>query len=225
MKLRLPPTLPFCGCLLLLGSGCSLVPIPVPRTLPDPIRQVEVVGEGSEQPVTNAEVVVYADRDKNWLRSFPPYYVAEFHPPQANSVVLRLEPAGPGRFSVERRHVWRYIWPWGIGPLGTALHEDYAVSVSARADGFEPVTATYWPQGGMNSEAAFAPGSTRFTPPRFGTNGVLTVLLKALDTGASGPVQASQPIGSGTNAVLPAVGSPTCSPSCSYSTSCSCAER
>ena len=176
---------------LLACSGCALVPIPFSRTLPDPIRQIDVVQVDTGQPISNAVVVMRADRFKNWIRSFPPHYANIYTPPAETSIVVRLEQEETGHFMPERRRVWRYVRPWGIGPLGTTIHEDYAVTISVRADGYIPVTATYWPGGRLNPEFGGNQKETDFRFPQFGTNGTLTVFLNRKNAG--GPANGSQP--------------------------------
>ena len=160
-----------CAC-----SGCGLVPIPVARTLPGAIRQIDVVEEGTGDSVSAAEVVIYADRFENWIRSFPPQYSASYIPPGAASVILPLKQESSGCFTPGRRRVWRYIRFWGFGPLGTSIHEDYAVTVSARADKRGAVTATYYPTGGFTPR--LPPGYLEsLSLPRLLTNGTLIVYL------------------------------------------------
>src|SRR5688572_17193242 len=115
---------------LSICSGCALVPFPVYRTLPDPIRQVQVVEEGTEQPIGNVELVVHTERFKNWMRSFPPHCTAVFTPAGETSVVVSLHKLAGGRFIPEPRKVRCYVRPWGFGPLGTTIHEDYVLTVS-----------------------------------------------------------------------------------------------
>lgn len=178
-----------CAC-----SGCALVPFPVSRTLPNPIRQVEVVQQGTYQPIANAEVVIHAERFKNWIRSFPPQLVGDFTPPAETGVVIPVQQAAPGRFTPERRRVWRYVRPWGIGPLGTTIHEDYALSVSARAEGYMPLTVTYSPAGSMNPAPEVIRADVPVCFPHFGTNGTLTVFLCRKDAERDGASNLNQPI-------------------------------
>ena len=183
-----------CAC-----SGCALVPFPVSRTLPDPVQQVEVVREDTGRPIADAEVVMHADRFKNWMRSFPPSCTADFSPATDTSVVIQLRQESPGHFTPERRRVWRYVRPWGVGPLGTTVHEDYTLTVSARSDGYVPVTATYWPVGDLNPAPLIAAHNAPVSFPRFGTNGTLTVFLRVRDVEPHNPASGSQTICSETN--------------------------
>ena len=159
-------------------SGCALVPFPVTRTLPDPIRKIQVVQDGSVQPIANAEVVVYAERFKNWSRSFSPYCTAGFTPAGENSVVVSLSQLADGCFIPEARKVFRYVRPWGIGPLGFVIHEDYVLKVSVRAEGYRAVTAMYCPAGDMNPSLEITQGTAPVSFPQFGPDGTLTVLLR-----------------------------------------------
>jgi hypothetical protein len=163
---------------LFVCAGCGLVPIPVSRTLPNPIRQIEIVREDTSQTISNAEVVIYADRFKNWTRSFPPYYTVAYMPPTKNSLIIPLKEESSGVFTNGKLQVWRFIRPWGVGPLGTTMYEDYKLTVSVRADGFNSVTATYFPAGGFHPQ--FVP-QTNFSFPRLGTNGSLTIYLRRSD--------------------------------------------
>ena len=87
-----------------------------------------------------------------------------------------MKPESAGCYTPERRRVWRYIRFWGIGPLGTSIHEDYTLTVSARADGRGAMTATYCPKGGFAPQ--LPPGYVeRVSYPRLATNGILIVYL------------------------------------------------
>jgi hypothetical protein len=185
-------------------SGCAIIPFSVSRTLPDPIQKVEVLKEETGQPVENPEVVMYAERFKNWTRSFPPHYTAAYIPPTQASVVVPLQGTTHGSFIPEKRRVRRAIRPWGIGPLGTTIYEDYSLTVSARAAGRIPVTARYWPDGGLNPMLG-ATGTFKF--PIFRTNGIMTVYLRATNAEPSGAANGSQPIRSETNFTPLAAGS------------------
>jgi hypothetical protein len=189
-----------CAC-----SGCGLVPFPVSRTLPDPIRRVEVLQEGTRQPVTNAEVVIHAERFKNWMRSFPPHYSADFTPATTTSVVIQVHEAAPGCFAAERRRVWRYVRPWGVGPLGTTIHEDYAMTVSVRAEDYSPVTATYT-VGALNPDPRITERA-HFVAPYFETNGTLLVFVHTRHAEPDGAANGSQPFRSETNSTSSAAGS------------------
>jgi hypothetical protein len=134
---------------------------------------------------------MHADRFKNWIRSFPPHYVNIYTPPAETSIVVQLEQGATGHFMPERRRVWRYVRPWGIGPLGTTIHEDYAVTISVRAEGYIPLTATYWPGGSLNPEFEVNRKATDFRFPQFETNGTVTVFLSRKN--ADGTVNGSQP--------------------------------
>jgi hypothetical protein len=137
---------------LLLSSGCALVPIPIPRALPEPVRRVAIVDAKTGVPITNAEVVMYADRFTNWMRSFPPRCSDDYIPPSANSLEIRLKSTATGQFVPIRKHVWRFVRPWGIGPLGTTLYEDYEVTVAARAPDY------------LSSSVSWSPGAPPITP-------------------------------------------------------------
>jgi hypothetical protein len=154
------------------------VSFPVSRMLPDPIRQVDVVQADTGQMVSNAEVVIYADRFTNWIRSFPPRYAVTYTPPAETSIIVPLKQEPKGKFTTGRLRVSRYVRPWGIGPLGTAIHEDYTLTISVRAVGYNPVTATYCPTGGfapLHSELA---ASGDVSLPRLGTNGTMEICLR-----------------------------------------------
>jgi hypothetical protein len=168
-------------------AGCGLVPIPVSRTLPDPIREIAVTRQGTGESVTNAEVVLFAVRfEKSWMRSWPPRYAVTFTSPGTNAVVIPLHQASPGLYRPERRRVTRQVRFWGIGPLGTTLHEDYALTLSVRADGCLPVTATYAPAGSFNAvpRLAINPG---LAVPQFDANGTLRVSLREESPNTSAP--------------------------------------
>ncbi len=161
----------------LVCSGCGLVPIPVARSLPGAVRQVKVVEDGSGDPVSGAEVVMYADRFENWSRSFPPSYSTNYAPPGRNSITLALRPESVGCFAPEQRRVWRYVRFWGLGPLGTTIHEDYTLTVSARAGGRGAMTAAYCPKGGFAPQ--IPPGyAEHMSYPLLTTNGTLMVYLR-----------------------------------------------
>ena len=159
-------------------SGCALVPFPVSRTLPDPIRKIQVVQDGTVQSITNAEVVMHAERFKNWMRSFPPYCAAGFTPAGENSVVVSLRQLADGCFIPEARKVFRYVRPWGIGPLGFVIHEDYVLMVSVRAEGYRAITAIYYPAGDINPSHEITQETAPVSFPQFGTDGTLTVFLR-----------------------------------------------
>jgi hypothetical protein len=178
-----------CAC-----SGCALVPFPVSRTLPDPIRQVEVVQEGTAQPIADAEVVMHAERFKNWMRSFPPHYSADFTPAAETSIVVPLQRVTAGCFTPEPQRVRRYVRPWGLGPLGTTVHEDYTVTISVRAEGYTPVTAKYSPTGGMNADAWMARADAPFLPTQFGKDGTLTIFLRAKNAEPAGRSNSAPPL-------------------------------
>ncbi len=152
------------------------MPIPVARSLPGAVRQIKVVEDGSGDPVSGAEVVMYADRFENWSRSFPPSYSTNYAPPGTNSITLALKAESAGCFTPEQRRVWRYIRFWGFGPLGTSIHEDYTLTVSARADGRGAMTATYCPNGGFVPQVPPS-YAERMSCPLLTTNGTLIVYL------------------------------------------------
>jgi len=170
---RIFPSFAFLG--LCMCSGCALVPFPISRTLPNPIRQIEVVQEDTGQTISNAEVVIYADRFENWMRSFPPFYAAAYTPPAKTSLIIPLKQAAIGQFTSARMRVWRYDRLWGFGPLGPIIYEDYTLTISARADDYNSVTATYYPTGGFGS--GILP-RTDFSFPRLDTNGTLKIFLR-----------------------------------------------
>lgn len=178
----LPALLALCAC-----SGCMLIPIPVRRTLPDPIRQVVVVQEGTGGPVADAEVVMYAEPLRESFSFWPPHYAATFTPPGKTSLVIELEQGAPGRYTPRRRRVWRYVWPYGIGPW--AAHDDYTVTVSARAKGYVPVTATYCFEGPPNVDQEIWKPRPHFSFPQFARDGTLTVILRGTHADASDPAK------------------------------------
>ncbi len=171
---------------LIACSGCAIVPFPVSRTLPDPICRIQVIEQGTVQPIAKAEVVVHAERFKNWMRSFPPHCTAEFTPAGETSVVVSLHQLADGCFTPEPRKVRRYVRPWGIGPLGTTIHEDYVLTVSARAEGYTAVTATYSPAGDMNPSSEITREVAPVCFPQFGTDGTLTVFLRPQNADGAG---------------------------------------
>ncbi len=161
-----------------MTSGCGLLQIPYPRTLPEPIKQIVVVQEGTNQPIADSEVVIHANRHKNWMMSFSPMYGDEFRPPTETTIIIPVIPVEAGCFTPEPTKVWCRLHIWGLGPLGTTIYEDYPVTVYARAEGYAPVSATYWPERVFNIYDDERHTDRLFTPPIFDGDGTLTVFLR-----------------------------------------------
>lgn len=162
---------------LLCGTGCALVPIPVARTLPDQFAEVALRDAADGAPVDGATVNVFGDRFTNWKRFFPPHCTTNYSTPAKDSVVLVVSPKGDGRYVIERRRVFRKIRPWGIGPLGTAIHQDYACTVSAKAAGFIPMTVVMPPVGGSADTLSHGRQVQEPFPASLSSNGVLTIRM------------------------------------------------
>lgn len=162
---------------ILFGAGCALVPIPVARTLPDQFDEVVLRNAADGAPVDGATVNVFGDRFTNWIRFFPPQSTSNYSMPGEDSVIVVVTPMGEGRYVIQSRRVTRKIRPWGIGPLGTTIHEDYACTVSAKAAGFIPVTVVMPPVGGV--PAGTSPGypAQAERPVSLSSNGVLTIRM------------------------------------------------
>jgi hypothetical protein len=169
-----------------LGStGCALVPIPVPRTYPGPVRGVRVLDAESGQPLPAAEVAFEVEPVTNWTMTFPPSFGAVREPrpdptdlpdPAAakpaqdkkdadNPVVqgmtewLEMNPFAldgqprqlgvarqpDGLFVVDRSWTVGTVRPWGPGPLGWALYNDWRVHITAGAPGYPGAVLAYFP--------------------------------------------------------------------------------
>ncbi|MEY4385876.1 MAG: hypothetical protein RLY20_1159 [Verrucomicrobiota bacterium] len=159
-----------------LCSGCGLVPVPSAHYIPNPPGRIELMDGLTKQVITNAEVAMFADRYSNWMKSFPPSCSSDFKTPRATSVVLNLHRDAAGRFVPERRRVKCNIRPWGFGPLGMAMYDDYAVTVSARSQGYLPISVTFarlGPFGGFMSPTAYP----NLPYPQFDADGTMTIYL------------------------------------------------
>ncbi|MEI7732014.1 MAG: hypothetical protein WCO56_20740 [Verrucomicrobiota bacterium] len=129
--------------LLLFTGGCALIPIPVWRTLPD-YQSVQVIDDATHEVLTNAQISIRYYRNTNWILDFPVRMenkIVEYHHPN-EITVSRLE---NGTFKVTMITKTAYIKPWGIGPLGTCIYDDYCVIISAFAEGYDTVSVTYYP--------------------------------------------------------------------------------
>ena len=102
--------------------------------------------------------------------------------PSVSQDSIRRIPAirtGDGMFTICRKSTIAYIRPWGIGPLGTCLYEDYSLSIGASAKGYDAVCVNYWPPYYTKSKRynSYELGpDTRLPEP--GPNGLLKFFLK-----------------------------------------------
>lgn len=94
---------------------------------------------------------------ENWSKSFPPRGVADC---SGYTGIIQLSGDGEGSFGVESTRKTAYVKPWGIGPLGTCIYEDYAVCVEATASGYHPLKFVYYPGALPTDELIAEDGSS-----------------------------------------------------------------
>jgi hypothetical protein len=87
------------------------------------------------------------------------------------------------------------------------MYEDYEVTVSTRAEGFKPVSVSYFPGAGFRPVVGSPPGVDIVQFPRLMTNGTLLVFLVGEKAHPEATTNGSRPIPSETNQKSSAPGS------------------
>jgi hypothetical protein len=142
-------------------SGCGLVPIPYSRSLPGPVSSVRVVDAYTGDDITDAQVSATVWKYENWMRTFPPSISSkgDTTPPDLflSQEQLQVTRQSDHIFQIQRIKRMACAKPWGIGPLGTTVYEDYGVNITAKASGFYPIFFSYYPmnlQGCLSDEGS-----------------------------------------------------------------------
>jgi hypothetical protein len=134
------------GCIAF--SGCGLIPIPRPRTVPGVITDVRVIDHDTRKPLSDAIVGMDSKRtDGAWMNGSPSYIALNDSPwpdlrfgepiPMARATGDHWTPRQTTRTSVVR--------PWGIGPLGTCIYAEQQVRITARAPRHRNFTLVFSP--------------------------------------------------------------------------------
>ncbi len=195
-----------------LVSGCALVPIPYPRAVPGPVRAVRVLDARTGVDIPDATLDVRAVTYKNWMAPTgePGLKVVEdpappTEPPavrrvlyallgpleqpltgaeevEEHSVVVAAARQPDGSFRLGRRVVVCAVRPWGIGPLGCLLWDDYKAVVTVSAPGYQAARVTYYPATPPKPGWASSKPGARCA---FGDDGVLQLYLEPGHVGST----------------------------------------
>ncbi len=122
------------GCITL--SGCGLIPIPHPQTVPRVITDVRVIDHTTNKPLKDAIVVMESKRvDGGWMSGSPSHISLNDSswPKLSFGEPIPLVRVTGDRWTPKQKTRTSIVRPWGIGPLGTCMYAGQQVRITARA--------------------------------------------------------------------------------------------
>jgi hypothetical protein len=145
------------GIIVLLFAGCGLIPIPRTRILSESIHTIEVIDHETQERIHHAQILCFYTRFENWANSFPPYARHEFITSTDHLLSSTKQP--DGTFVMKPKRVTAYIKPVGITPFGSTIFDDYMLTISSQAEGYIPLSITYYPGNTPFGERLWENGS------------------------------------------------------------------
>lgn len=132
----------------LIVASCGLVPVPTSRAVPGVVREIRVFDHTTRELLTESVVGIESKRiGGGWMTGSPSHITVGDSPwpdlrfgepvPFSSHIGERWTPQQQRRTSITR--------PWGIGPLGTAMHYEQQVRITARANGYRNLVLFYSP--------------------------------------------------------------------------------
>jgi hypothetical protein len=134
------------GCTTL--SGCGLIPIPRPQTVPGVITDVTVIDRATRRPLKDAIVGMESKRtDGGWMNGSPSHISLNDSswPELSFGEPIPLVRVTGDHWTPRQTTRTSIVRPWGIGPLGTCMYAEQQVRITARAPQHRNFTLVFSP--------------------------------------------------------------------------------